>query len=551
MTALSIQPTYPIFTDIDGQPLENGYIFIGAANLNPQTNPINVYWDAALTIQATQPIRTLAGYPSNSGTPARLYVNSDYSIRVQNRNGSLVYSAPTATERYSDAVISGVNAEDVIYDPPFTGGVQTNVEAKLSESVSVFDFMTAGQIADVQAGTYTLDLTAPIEAALNSGASKIVFPEGSYRINAGFDLGDHPNVQDIIGEGNVNIKLFTSVSSMSIFYLPPAKQFVTIENLNLISNGTKTDGLFTYGILGTSFSYCWFNKISAYNFSGAGIECRQIVYVTVNDYVAQGCFYGLSNQVNAGYGSSVFTLNGAYITGCTRGITQTAGSMMSYNNFVLEFCGSNTTEDGALHLAGGGANCNNPYWEANYRNIVSHDGAFYLFAPYISTPGTAAPDVIDYTGTAFSDRGTLQINPTTIRVRNLLPDNLSNYDLTLGTNLVAPLAGGSVAFGNQTMAVANGSLTSATWTTVYTIPAAEVTGTAVNVLAMYEYTCYAGAADQSTGFDSGTIMNGTLRSYSGSTPAWLRLSSNLVQMNVTGSSYGLLYKIVMRRIYPG
>jgi hypothetical protein len=101
------------------------------------------------------------------------------------------------------------------------------------------------------------------------------------------------------------------------------------------------------------------------------------------------------------------------------------------------------------------------------------------------------------------------------------------------------------------MQVASGTLTSATWTTVFTIPAAEVTGTAVNLLAMYEYTCYSGSADLSTGFDSGTIMNATLRSYSGSTPAWLRLSSNTVQMNVTGSSYGLNYKIVMRRIYPG
>ena len=99
MSALSIQPTYPIFTDIDGQPLEDGYVWIGTANLDPQTNPINVYWDAALTQLAVQPIRTLAGYPVNSGTPARLYVNSDYSIRVMDKKGSVVYSAPAATER--------------------------------------------------------------------------------------------------------------------------------------------------------------------------------------------------------------------------------------------------------------------------------------------------------------------------------------------------------------------------------------------------------------------------------------------------------------------
>lgn len=106
MSALSIQPTYPIFTDIDGQPLENGYVWIGAANLDPQTNPISVYWDAALTLAAVQPIRTLNGYPANNGTPARLYVGADYSIRVMNKNGSTVYSAPTSTERYNGSVIS-------------------------------------------------------------------------------------------------------------------------------------------------------------------------------------------------------------------------------------------------------------------------------------------------------------------------------------------------------------------------------------------------------------------------------------------------------------
>jgi hypothetical protein len=93
MSALSIQPTYPIFTDIDGQPLEDGYVWIGVANLAPIVNPITVYWDAALTIPAAQPIRTRGGYPMNSGTPARLYVNSDYSIQVQNKNGSVVYTS--------------------------------------------------------------------------------------------------------------------------------------------------------------------------------------------------------------------------------------------------------------------------------------------------------------------------------------------------------------------------------------------------------------------------------------------------------------------------
>ncbi len=183
MSALSISPPFPIFTDIDGQPLENGYVWIGTANLNPITNPINVYWDAALTIPAAQPIRTLGGYPINNGTPARLYVSSDYSIQVQNRNGSVVYSAPVDTEFMSSANIS--------YLPAGTGAVATTVQAKLRESVSVFDFMTAAQIADVQAGTALVDVTAALNVAVNSfpkvgiytSNMSLLFPKGTYRIS--------------------------------------------------------------------------------------------------------------------------------------------------------------------------------------------------------------------------------------------------------------------------------------------------------------------------------------------------------------------------------
>lgn len=199
MSALSIQPPYPAFAGADGLPLENGYIWIGTANLNPITNPISVYWDAALTVAAVQPIRTLAGYPANSGTPARLYVNSDYSIQVQNKNGSVVYSAPAATERYNEVVLSSINAIDVNYDPSGTGAVPTNVQSKLREVVSAFDFMTSAEIADVQARTASINVAPAINAALATGRS-VHLPSGKYLVNSSLQITN--DGQHLYGDGN-------------------------------------------------------------------------------------------------------------------------------------------------------------------------------------------------------------------------------------------------------------------------------------------------------------------------------------------------------------
>ena len=109
MTAVSILPSFPIFTDIDGQPLEDGYIWIGVVNLQPIGNPVAVYWDAGLTIPAPLPIRTRGGFPVNSGTPANLYVGSDYSIQVQDKNGSVIYTSLSANQRYGDLITTTVS----------------------------------------------------------------------------------------------------------------------------------------------------------------------------------------------------------------------------------------------------------------------------------------------------------------------------------------------------------------------------------------------------------------------------------------------------------
>lgn len=74
-----------------------------------------------------------------------------------------------------------------------TGAVATTVQAKLRESVSVFDFMTSAQIADVQAGTLGADVTAAVIAAFTHAnlnlrvglAANVLYPNCTLTLEPG------------------------------------------------------------------------------------------------------------------------------------------------------------------------------------------------------------------------------------------------------------------------------------------------------------------------------------------------------------------------------
>jgi hypothetical protein len=175
MSALSIEVPFPVFQDRDGQPLENGYVWLGVANLNPQTNPVIAYFDAALTIPAAQPLRTINGYISNAGTPAQVYIDgASFSILVQDSKGSMVYNFPEGNG-------IGADACGLTYSPPFTGAVPYPVCEKLEQTISVKDF---GAVGDGVA-----DDTIPLTNALNSVTNRVLDGGGgTYRITAPIDI---------------------------------------------------------------------------------------------------------------------------------------------------------------------------------------------------------------------------------------------------------------------------------------------------------------------------------------------------------------------------
>lgn len=194
MTALATLNPVPQYFDLDGSPLDNGNLFFGVANMNPETSPIQVYWDAAATQPAAQPITTRNGFAARSGTPAIVYVASDYSLTVRDKRGRQVLYGPNSADFGNAAAILDVLNDfiDDLADPtdsakgdalvavkqPFANTVATTQHAYNRRMVSVEDF---GAIGDGSVSTTAMH--AALLLAFNSAIANrhdLYMPPGVY-----------------------------------------------------------------------------------------------------------------------------------------------------------------------------------------------------------------------------------------------------------------------------------------------------------------------------------------------------------------------------------
>ena len=198
---LATTAPYQQYFDSDGSPLDSGYVYFGVADLNPETNPVTVYWDSAGTIPAAQPVRTLNGYTVRNGTPTEIFTAIDYSQTVKNSRGATIIYSPRPSSAYN--LSYSINTT-------YPAG---SIGAKLREVISAQDF---GAVGDGVAND-----SAAIQAALDHllalGGGALHLPGGHTYKAVGLTWAGNADTRlDIYGDGS-STRLMLAANSGNLF----------------------------------------------------------------------------------------------------------------------------------------------------------------------------------------------------------------------------------------------------------------------------------------------------------------------------------------------
>lgn len=240
-TLYNPDPGSALYVDSKGSPL-NGIIYFGVPNLNPVTNPATVYWDAAGTQPAAQPIAVSNGRTvRQDGTPSQVWISGDYSKLAVDGGG-----------------------RQVVFEP--------NQQSPLIPQTATVDtFSGTGASA-----TYTLSV------APSSKNDTSVFVGGVYQEKSSYTLaGKNLTINAALGANNVEV--------------------VTTENLDWtsVSNTINTAVAISQTASNTATTEAGVATTQAANAAAAAAAAQSYVSpVSVADYTGLRAYNGTAVMIN-------------------------------------------------------------------------------------------------------------------------------------------------------------------------------------------------------------------------------------------------------------
>ncbi len=223
MALTQLAPPYPIFTDKSGDPLDNGYLYFGEVNKNPETNPIQVYYDSAFTQPAAQPLRTSNGYVMRNGSPALIYADVNFSVTIRDKNNALVIYSPVGYGVDPAAAVTGaVTVQDQTGD-----GVTTLFGMGASpNTINATNVYIDGVYQEKD--TYTIS------------GSNITFSEAP-PLNAGIEIVSQES--PLIGGASASQISYNegSVGAVNTTVKAKLQEFVSVKDFGAVGDGVTDD----------------------------------------------------------------------------------------------------------------------------------------------------------------------------------------------------------------------------------------------------------------------------------------------------------------------
>jgi hypothetical protein len=475
MSAISVEVPFPVFYDRAGEPLENGYVWVGTANLNPQTNPVQVYFDKNLTQPAQQPLRTIAGYISNSGTPAQIYVDAaDYSILVQDKNGTMIYNFPDGTGFGPSAsgleftgfkgqlgvvqdIADNDGADWIGYQPSASTSIARSVQDKVREIVSVKDFGAVGNNVADDTNAFKNAISA-----ITAGQWLYV-PPGTYKITETLILNKQIN---LLGDGWDASRLFFTVPNAAAIQWtvnPFGSQFSGLRISSTLGKNSATNDIGLKGRENGSNRQWKIDRCYIDGFSFFGIMLHLGWNCTVQNSEIRNC----GNATNFGSGIFIYDANGSttgstghlfqnnYIAGCYHGISSASGIVPGFsgyawnNTYINNIYESNTYP--VRFINGGRQTFIKHYQEANTNPSVFNSGVFLDFISISSGTQTfpTGAVVLDKDRTRY--QGVFQTDDTDFALKPLSRTGAQVGTGPSGTPIISG-RGGKFVFGSSTPA---------------------------------------------------------------------------------------------------
>ena len=354
MALTQLAPPYPVFTDKNGAPLDNGYLYFGEINKNPETNPIQVYYDSAFTQPAAQPLRTSNGYVMRNGSPALIYADSQFSVTIRDKNNALVIYSPVGYGVDPASISGSINVQDYTGD----GTTTTYGMGASPSTINATNVYIDGVYQEKDTSTISgTSLTCSEAPPLYSGI-EIVVQESSI-------LGGASAQQISYNEGGVGAVNRTVKDKL--------QEFVSVKDFGAVGDGVTDDTAAIQAALDAVSGGTVFFPFGTYYMTG-----------TVN--VDSNCILDFNqSQINTNHNGILFSLIGADVarkenvifknglfTATTIGTGgQQAIQAMWANNVFVQNCEFTDFGGVAVKFNGGNSNVEVSHCKATGIGVVS------------------------------------------------------------------------------------------------------------------------------------------------------------------------------------